>query len=52
MAAIRSIEMFFACSSCVPCEKLSRATSIPALNRRSIIRGERLAGPIVQTILE
>jgi hypothetical protein len=46
------MEMFFACSSCVPCEKLSRATSIPALNKRSIIRGELLAGPIVHTILE
>src|SRR5712664_4031675 len=52
MAAARSIEMLFACSSCVPCEKLSRATSIPASSKRSIIRGERLAGPMVQTIFE
>src|SRR5882724_443523 len=50
--AARSVEMFFACSSCVPCEKLSRATSIPASSKRSIIRGERLAGPMVQTIFE
>src|SRR6476660_2943064 len=44
--------MFFACSSWVPCEKLSRATSIPASIKRSIIRGEQLAGPMVHTILE
>jgi hypothetical protein len=52
MAAARNIEMFLACSSCVPCEKFSRATSIPASNKRSIIFGERLAGPMVHTILE
>ena len=50
--AARSVEMFFACSSCVPCEKLSRATSIPASSKRSIILGKRLAGPMVQTIFE
>ena len=48
MDAARSNDMFFTCSSCVPCEKLSRATSIPACSKRSIILGERLAGPIVQ----
>jgi hypothetical protein len=40
-----------ACSACVPWEKFSRATSIPASTRRSSISGEREAGPIVQTIL-
>src|SRR5690349_20253311 len=39
------------CSSCVPCEKLSRATSIPARINWSMIAGVRLAGPRVQTIL-
>jgi len=34
-----------------PCEKLSRATFIPARIRRSSISGESEAGPIVATIL-
>ena len=38
-------------SSCVPCEKLRRATSIPARINRSIISEELLAGPRVHTIL-
>lgn len=31
--------------------KFSRATSMPASNKRRIMRGELLAGPMVQTIL-
>ena len=38
-----------ACSSCVPCEKLSRATSMPAATSL-IDRGAADAGPIVATI--
>jgi len=33
-----------------PCEKLIRATSIPALSKPVITSGEELLGPIVQTI--
>ena len=40
-----------ACSSCVPCEKLSRATSIPASIRSPIALTSSVAGPNVQTIL-
>ena len=40
-----------ACSSCVPWEKLRRATSRPAATRRSSSSVLLLAGPIVQTIL-
>ena len=43
--------MTAACSSWVPCEKFSRATSIPASTSRASTSGEREAGPIVQTIL-
>src|SRR5262245_13581170 len=39
-----------ACSAWVPCEKLSRATSMPALTSRSSTARLRLAGPMVQTI--
>ena len=42
--------MLPACSACVLWEKFSRATSRPARIRYSIMRGERLAGPIVATI--
>ena len=38
------------CSPGEPCEKLSRATSIPARTSRSIISAEETAGPMVQTI--
>jgi len=38
--------------SWVPWEKLRRATSMPASSRRRIMRGELVAGPRVQTILE
>jgi hypothetical protein len=40
-----------ACSSCVPCEKLSRATFMPALNSFSRVASSWLAGPMVATIL-
>lgn len=36
--------------SCVPCEKLNRATFIPALSNFSSIGTDLDAGPIVQTI--
>src|SRR5271165_2815010 len=49
--AARSRSIVRACSSWVPCEKLSRATSIPARISRSIISAESLAGPRVHTIL-
>jgi hypothetical protein len=52
IAASRNIAKLCACSSCVPCEKFSRATSIPASINFRIIRGERVAGPMVQTIFE
>jgi hypothetical protein len=51
-AASRNMEMLCACSSWVPCEKFSLATSIPASNNFRIMRGEHVAGPMVQTILE
>ena len=38
-------------SACVPWEKLSRATSIPASSSRSSSSGLSLAGPMVATIL-
>src|ERR1700693_3826117 len=41
-----------ACSSCVPCEKFRRATSIPACINLRIMRGVRVDGPMVQTIFE
>src|SRR5262249_23944738 len=39
------------CSSCVPCEKLSRNTLTPASINRRKVAGAREAGPIVATIL-
>ena len=39
-----------ACSSRVPWEKLSRATSMPASTIRTSISGSREAGPMVATI--
>ncbi len=46
----RIARMTSACSAWVPCEKLSRATSMPAATSRSSISGRLVAGPIVQTI--
>src|SRR5208282_2241132 len=51
-AASRNIAKLCACSACVPCEKFSRATSMPASKSLWIMRGERVAGPMVQTIFE
>src|SRR5215475_8236623 len=42
--------MLCAWSSCVPCEKLRRATSIPQRSRSRIWDSEQQAGPIVQMI--
>src|SRR5271157_678087 len=52
IAASRSIAKLCACSACVPWEKFNRATSMPASSSLRIMRGERVAGPIVHTILE
>src|SRR5213594_3685092 len=49
-SASRMRRMTSACSACVPCEKLSRATSMPAAARRSSCSTVQDAGPIVQTI--
>src|SRR2546425_11526284 len=43
--------MTSACSAWVPCEKLIRATSMPAATSRSRSAGPLEAGPTVQTIL-
>ena len=51
-AAERSVAMLCAWSAWEPWEKFKRATSMPASSKRSMTRGERLAGPMVQTILE
>src|SRR5688572_17461146 len=40
-----------ACSACVPCEKFSRATPMPAAASRSRSATLDEAGPMVQTIL-
>ena len=50
-AASRTSLAVSACSSAVPCEKFSRATSMPASIRRTSTSGSREAGPIVATIL-
>src|SRR5579872_5128888 len=50
-AARRRRSMFCACSSCVPWEKFSRATSIPRRMRSRSIGSELQAGPTVQMIL-
>ena len=42
--------IFLRCSSCVPCEKLSLATSIPARAIRVSVSSFSLAGPIVHMI--
>jgi hypothetical protein len=48
--ASRTMLTFSACSSRVPCEKLSRKTSAPAWIRLTSLSTERVAGPIVATI--
>src|SRR5918997_6100504 len=50
-AASRTSRTVSACSSAVPCEKFSRATSIPASTIRTRVSGSREAGPMVATIL-
>src|SRR5208283_1062925 len=52
IAASRNIAKLCACSAGVPCEKFSRATSMPASSSLRIMRGDRVAGPMVHTILE
>ena len=49
-AASRTRDAVSACSSAVPCEKFSRATSMPASIMRTSTSGSREAGPIVATI--
>ena len=49
--ASRAIATFSACSSRLPWEKLSRKTSAPARISSAIVSTERVAGPIVATIL-
>ena len=48
--ARRTRAMRSACSACVPCEKLSRATSMPASRRRESTPSSSVAGPRVQMI--
>ena len=48
--ASRKRSMRAACSSCDPCEKLSRATSIPAASSSRRVRPSSTAGPSVHTI--
>ena len=50
LAASRTREAISACSSALPWEKFSRATSIPASIIRTRTSGSREAGPIVATI--
>jgi hypothetical protein len=49
-AAARIRSAFSAWISRLPCEKFSRATSIPACTIRASVSGSRDAGPIVATI--
>src|SRR5688500_1414381 len=51
LAMTRTALMTSACCSCVPCEKLMRATFIPAVMSARKTAGDDDAGPIVQTIL-
>src|SRR2546430_1353406 len=48
---IRIWRIVSACSACVPWEKFTRATSMPAATSRSRSAAPLLAGPMVQTIL-
>ena len=50
-SAILILRIPLAFSSCVPCEKETRAMSIPFWTMLMILSTESLAGPIVQTIL-
>src|SRR5689334_12475260 len=50
-ASRRMSWMVAACSSCVPCEKFTRATSMPLSISARNTSSERDAGPIVATIL-
>ena len=49
-AALRTRSATSACSSALPCEKFSRATSMPAATMRTRTSGSRDAGPMVATI--
>src|SRR3954468_2830471 len=49
-AASRTSRAVSACSSALPWEKFSRATSIPASTMRASTSGSRDAGPMVATI--
>ena len=51
LAAARTRSAFSAWISRLPCEKFSRATSIPASTIRRSVSGSWDAGPIVATIL-
>src|SRR5574337_758369 len=51
VATSRSILSRRACSGCDPCEKLRRATSIPAFRSAARTSASSVAGPSVQTIL-
>src|SRR5262245_44781006 len=48
---IRIWRIVSACSACVPWEKFTRATSMPAVTSRSRSAAPLLAGPMVHTIL-
>src|SRR5262249_22242921 len=50
LATLRSRLITCACSSCVPSEQLSRATSRPSRIRSRSAASDELAGPSVQTI--
>ena len=50
-AAARTRAMRAACSACEPCERLMRATFMPARIIASSVSGASQAGPIVATIL-
>jgi hypothetical protein len=51
LAISRTAAITSECWSCVPCEKLIRATFIPAVTSARSTVGDAEAGPIVQTIL-
>ena len=48
-ASWRTRAMVYACDSCVPCEKLTRATLSPASISAPIDSAVEVAGPSVQT---
>ena len=49
--AFRTRAMTASCSSAFPCDRLIRATSMPASTSAWSCSGDSVAGPIVQTIL-